>query len=110
MSSQIFASATVTINSSSSPAPLSISDTGVTQLTVRANDAGIYIGTGGTAGANFQAELPDSGYELTSGVEYTFTLGPQQYGTSGNNALPYVATTSATDVTLSWVASTRYCL
>lgn len=110
MSSFLAASGTFTLTDAA-PQILPVSDGGVTHLLVKANNPGIYIGFGNNAGENFFSELPASGYELVEGKEYEFVLGPTvgpDQGTNPTDTVPYVATQSATAVSISVFATVVY--
>lgn len=70
-----------------SPMPIGSADIGPMDVLIKAGAAGIYIGNSAVT-----ANLPTTGYELTPGQEYRFTV---------YDDVMYFATTSSTNVTVS---------
>jgi hypothetical protein len=70
------------------------------EFIVRTSDAGVFLG-----GYNVATNLPSSGFELVQGREYHLTVAPD-VGSTAETGL-WVATTSATSVTVTYLVTTK---
>jgi hypothetical protein len=94
----VIASGTLTFSNSGGQQNIPGPSSGPVRLLVRANADNVYIGGDGVANS-----LPASGFKLTQEKEYVFRLNPM-VGSSTENGV-FVATTSGTNVTVSYVVT-----